>query len=359
MKTDEPESTPLQVAGVVTFYLVAALVMVFVNKAVLNEAPDLPFTFLLLQSFIAVLLLRLLALLSRTSARAVLPVEFELPMFSRETLMDILPFSTVGLTGLVFNTFCLANVDTAFFQIARGLLLPSTIVVSSVYTRTKPQLKVLVAAFIVTCGFLVGTAPTFTRKATSNLSRDSAIALFYGCMSSFVLSLHAVLKKSALSRVGHSVLSLSYLGNLFMTVVLLPCALLHGELGILQRRFQAVDQDWTTFVVGTLVTGLFGFLLGLANSLSIKVTSPVTHMFSSAAKGVIQTVLGIAIFGDIITPLRGYSITIITGGTIYYTWAQTQTKPQVRFPKADVEKQADNTEISSQSQERRRAKSIA
>jgi hypothetical protein len=35
------------------------------------------------------------------------------------------------------------------------------------------------------------------------------------------------------------------------------------------------------FIWGSLVTGFFGFLLCVAGLLSIKVTSPVTHMFSS------------------------------------------------------------------------------
>jgi GDP-fucose transporter C1 len=32
-----------------------------------------------------------------------------------------------------------------------------------------------------------------------------------------------------------------------------------------------------------------------------KVTSPITHMFSSAARSVLQTLLGVMIFGDILT----------------------------------------------------------
>ena len=35
--------------------------------------------------------------------------------------------------------------------------------------------------------------------------------------------------------------------------------------------------------------------------LSIKITSPVTHMFSSAMRSVLQTLLGIWIFSDILT----------------------------------------------------------
>lgn len=41
------------------------------------------------------------------------------------------------------------------------------------------------------------------------------------------------------------------------------------------------EWDWTTFAWGNLVTGLFGFLISVAGILSVKITSPVTHMFSS------------------------------------------------------------------------------
>ncbi|KAJ6551673.1 hypothetical protein B0H19DRAFT_950813 [Mycena capillaripes] len=338
MQNREPEATQLQVAGVVTFYIVAALVMVFVNKAVLNNSPDLPFTFLAshpLLISIAVLLLRLLALLNRSSLRHLMPIEFELPMFNRSVIMSLLPYLTVGITGLIFNTLCLAGVDAAFFP-GKGLLLPFTIGVSALHTCVRPRAQVIVAAFLVTCGFFIGTAPTFYR---TSLSPESAIGLFYGCMSSLVLAVHAVLKKSALGHVGNSVISLSYFGNLFMATMLLPCLALHGELGVLRQRLMNIDEDWTTFIVGSLVTGVFGFLLGLSNSLSIKVTSPITHMFSSAAKGVIQTLLGVWIFSDIITLPRAYSILTITGGTVYYTWVQ-MSKPRQPFPKSDVEKQA-------------------
>ena len=52
-----------EVAAVVSFYMVAALVMVFVNKAVLISTPGLPLFFLFIQLVIAVLLLHLSALL--------------------------------------------------------------------------------------------------------------------------------------------------------------------------------------------------------------------------------------------------------------------------------------------------------
>jgi GDP-fucose transporter C1 len=57
-----------------------------------------------------------------------------------------------------------------------------------------------------------------------------------------------------------------------MAVGLIPFIFLNGELDALHRHLVSPDQVWTTFVVGTAVTGVFGFLLGIANVLSIKVT---------------------------------------------------------------------------------------
>lgn len=69
IREPEPESSQLQVVGVVTFYIVAALVvcctpcrllpisnqilqkMIIINKAVLNNTPDLPFTLLVCYSY--------------------------------------------------------------------------------------------------------------------------------------------------------------------------------------------------------------------------------------------------------------------------------------------------------------------
>jgi hypothetical protein len=83
----------------------------------------------------------------------------------------------------------------------------------------------------------------------------------------------------------------------------------------------------STFFIGSLVTGFFGFLLGLAGLLSIKVTSPVSHMVSSAARSVLQTVLGAWLFGEIVTGRRALSITVITLGALYYTWVQSAAMP--------------------------------
>ncbi|KAJ7056969.1 hypothetical protein C8F01DRAFT_339316 [Mycena amicta] len=81
-----------------------------------------------------------------------------------------------------------------------------------------------------------------------------------------------------------------------------------------QRRLADPEPDWTLFLIGCGVTGVFSFLLGLANILSIKVTSPTSR--------VIQTILN-----DVRSVLLVYrlgGITLITFATIFYTWTQAQ-----------------------------------
>jgi GDP-fucose transporter C1 len=61
--------------------------------------------------------------------------------------------------------------------------------------------------------------------------------------------------------------------------------------------------------------GVFGFLICIAGFLSIKVTSPVSHMVSSAMRGVIQTIIGVSMFGDVITsfvPFPAFSLPLVT-----------------------------------------------
>ena len=47
--------------------------------------------------------------------------------------------------------------------------------------------------------------------------------------------------------------------------------------------------------------GVFGFLMSVASLMSSKVTSPITHMVSSAVRGVAASMLGYWLFHDTIT----------------------------------------------------------
>lgn len=90
--------------------------------------------------------------------------------------------------------------------------------------------------------------------------------------------------------------------------------------------------------------GVLGFAMSIASLLSIKVTSPITHMVSSAVRGVAASLLGVWLFHDIITTYvlllrcialltlafsgRATSIAVILGGSILYTWVKHNEQQQ-------------------------------
>jgi len=312
--------------------MVSALIMVFVNKAVLNAAPDLPLLYLFNQLVIAVILLH---------GASHLTTKVQLPKLDIQTAKKLTPVVTVNIVGLVFNTLCLRGVEASFFQIARGMVLPLTILVSYIHTHARPSTKVFIAAGIVTVGFLTGISPN---KGLPVSASPSVVSLIYGMLSSLFIAIHAVLIKASLPHCNNSTIELAYWSNLGSAVMVAPFILLNGELETLAHLARSTEWDCRTFVYGSIVTGVFGFLLCVAGLLSIKITSPITHMFSSAARSVLQTLLGVWLFGDILTVNRAVSILVICGGTMYYTWAKNLENSKAP-PKAPQGQKSDDVEL--------------
>jgi len=109
------------------------------------------------------------------------------------------------------------------------------------------------------------------------------LALVYGFISSLAIAAHAVLIKSSLPHVDGSSTKLCYWQNIGAGALLAVATILKGEAADFMTMARSGTWDWTTFAWGNLVTGVFGFLISVAGILSVKVTSPVTHMFSSVS----------------------------------------------------------------------------
>ncbi|KAF8065213.1 hypothetical protein FPV67DRAFT_1653962 [Lyophyllum atratum] len=319
-----------QVIGVVGFYMVAALVMVFVNKVVLNATPNLPTLFMFFQSIMTVLLLNFTALFTS---------HVKLPSFDKSTAVKLAPLILVDASGFIFNALCLRDVEAAFYQIARGLVLPLTIAVVALASMTRPSMAVVGCAAVVTLGFFLGISFSDGLPAQAV---PAPLALFYGFLSSLAIALHAVLVKSSLPHVGGSSTMLSYWSNLGSAVLLGVLAILKGEVWEFYTMVNGGNWDWSTFLWGNLVTGVFGFLISIAGILSVKVTSPVTHMFSSAARTGLQVFLGVKIFGDAFTSQRAISVATILTGTLLYTYVKSRehSTPPALQPAKDVEAQS-------------------
>ncbi|OAV89186.1 hypothetical protein PTTG_09577 [Puccinia triticina 1-1 BBBD Race 1] len=303
-ETAEGSPSKLKVAAVILFYLVAAIVMVFANKWVLR-ATAIPITFLFCQLLLATALLKLAGLMGF----------LEIPTLDLKMGQKLLPLISINVIGLIFNTFCLQYVDASFYQIARGLVLPFTVLASYLFLHSRPSPNILSTVLVVCVGFLWGVR--------SNHLYTSRIGVALGVLSSITTSVHAIVVKRSLS-VTSSAIELSYYNNLVSAIFLLPLIPFTSEISTFSALLSEGGRDLNTFLVGALVTGLFGFLISLAGFLSIKITSPVTHMVSSAVRGVLQTILGAVLFGDIITLNRFVGIVVILGGSVAYTAVKDQ-----------------------------------
>ncbi|WWC87664.1 uncharacterized protein L201_002555 [Kwoniella dendrophila CBS 6074] len=328
MSPKAEQHSRLAVLSTVAFYMVVAISMTLLNKSVLSSTP-MPVFLLLCQSAVAVVLLGI--------ENAFGP--YKTPKFERNAAKDLLPLVFVNVLGLIFNNACLQYVDASFHQVARGLVLPFTIIVTVVVLHQYPSPLALTAALIVTFGFFSGVLfdPNHASSAASAAvasQHTSSLGIMFGAMSSVSSACHAVLIKRGLASVSNSPISLSYYNNILSTLALIPIFIVSGELPSAIKLLS--NGGGSQFLWGAAITGFFGFLISLASFISIKVTSPVTHMISSATRGVLQTMLAVYIFGDIMSRGRIISIFLIISGSVLYVYAKTEDSK-----KAKIDNQAD------------------
>ncbi|GFZ48042.1 hypothetical protein JCM24511_05790 [Saitozyma sp. JCM 24511] len=331
MAPQRDETPAWKVAGVVGFYMAVALIMVMTNKWVLTTN-SLPLTFLFLQLSLAVVCLLGLSCLPESS-----PFAFRPPRWTRSTVFALLPVCTANVVGLVFNIFCLQLVDASYFQVARGLTLPMTVVLSAITSRENPTREVIISCGLVTWGFTYSFIPVPWMSSSTPSGgvmggqhggvgggEAPILGMILGVFSAAMVAIHAVLVKSALRHVEGRALDLAYWQNAISAIALIPAILISGEVWGLLRLLSGTEGELGAFVSGSLITGIVGFLICVAGVLSIKVTSPVTHMFSAAVRSVLQTILGVQLFGDVINASRIISILLILLGSLSYTYHKSR-----------------------------------
>jgi len=245
--------------------------------------------------------------------------------FDLATCKGLVPMVGLNIVGLSFSNYTLKYVDASFYQVARGLVLPFTVGTSYIYLNSRPSVRILLCCGLVTMGFSVGVFLDGTVL--------SWIGVGFGVASSAITATHSVVIKQSLDVVGGSTLALSWYTNLLSAIVLAPLVVLAGEGKDVLKLLFGVDEllvkpdamsPLATFLWGSAITGVIGFMMSLASLLSIKITSPITHMVSSAVRGVAASLLGMWLFHDIITSGRASSIATILFGSILYTWVKHQ-----------------------------------
>ena len=229
------------------------------NKWVLNSS-ELPLTFLFLQLGLSVVCLMGLSLLPSTNRFAFTP-----PRWNRQTIVAVAPVCTANVVGLAFNIYCLKLVDASYFQVARGLTLPMTVVLQSMMTGEKPTMWTIASCGIVTWGFtysflpnpasfLAGADVAPIEETVVGSGEAPMLGMVFGVLSAAMVAIHAVLIKAALKHVDGKTLDLAYWSNALSALALIPGIAVSGELGGLWRLIQGQEGDRGGFALGTVVT---------------------------------------------------------------------------------------------------------
>lgn len=246
-------------------------------------------------------------------------------------------------------------VDASFYQIARGLVLPFTVLFSWFLLKTHSSPATLGAVGLVCLGFFFGVS-------SENL-HASSIGIALGVASSVTTAVHAIVVKRSLPIVDGQTLDLVYYSNLLSAGVIAPFVLLSGEAWVVADMVMGVGNNTAalkTFLFGAAITvstisifqntiltffrvySVSSFAsqvssqsrsphLSLAHGLSRCVVHsrrvPMLTVSSSAVRGVLQTFLGIWLFGDIVGAGRGFGIVFILGGSIFYVYTKSIAEP--------------------------------
>jgi len=190
--------------------------------------------------------------------------KFTPPRWSSSTILAVAPVCTANVVGLVFNIYCLKLVDASYFQVARGLTLPMTVVLQSLMTGEKPTRGTIASCGLVTWGFTYAFIPApFIGGAASSRGASTALVagpeapvlgMVLGVFSAAMVAIHAVLIKSALKSVDGKTLDLAYWQNALSAIALLPAILFSGEVRGFVRMLSGVEGSIQSFVTGSALT---------------------------------------------------------------------------------------------------------
>lgn len=129
---------------------------------------------------------------------------------------------------------------------ARGLVLPFTVLTSFILLSSRPSLYALVACAIVTMGFFVGVFLDGVQVSQKGV--------ILGVLSSMVTALHAVAIKRAIKLLNDSALNLGWYTNLLSTPIFMAVVVLSGEIPGIMELFSSSSQVLHPFLWGSAIT---------------------------------------------------------------------------------------------------------
>ena len=144
----------------------------------------------------------------------------------------------------------------------------------------------------------------------------SNFTVVLGILSSFFGTLNGVYIKKTLVHLDYNLWELNYFINLASSLVLLPVSFMFKEYVNIFDFSKLYTLDFWFLMC---LSGVVGFLLGLATTFQMHQTVPLTANISGVAKSCIQTVLGVFYFDEHKTLLWWTSNMLILLGASSYS----------------------------------------
>jgi GDP-fucose transporter C1 len=130
------------------------------------------------------------------------------------------------------------------------------------------------------------------------------------------------MQKKQMALVDGNVWKLSAYNNINACIMFIPFIVLTGELEIIYANFNTLFslQFWIIMVL----SGFFGFLIGIVTTMQIKATSALTHNISGTAKACVQTVLAFWIWQNPTSAGNILGIVLVLAGSLAYAWVRNE-----------------------------------
>jgi solute carrier family 35 (GDP-fucose transporter), member C1 len=249
------------------------------------------------------------------------PFEFDLNIAKK-----VMPLTIIYLCMVVFNNLCLQYVQVSFYQVARSLTVLWTALFTKLILGKSVSYFRMLAVCVVFIGFVIGS------KGEKLFDWGG---LIFGVVASIFVALYGIYVKRVLPAVNDNEWRLLIYNTLLALVLLMPIVVIAGEGIVLDPR--ATDIEVTAFTWAAIfASGLVGFLINIAIFMQIKYTSPLTNAISGTVKAAVQTLLGVVLFGNIISAMNFIGIVVVIGGSFWYgqiSYRENEAEKRARLAK--------------------------
>ena len=148
-----------KIAGVVAFYFVISISLVFVNKTILsskNLSIPAPLAVTWFQCFVSAIICYAVGELGRSAKKDTFLYQFPVLRIDMKTIMSVAKLSFFFVGMITFNNLCLKYVEVSFYQVARSLTIGFNVLFTWILLSEPTTMQVIGCLAIVVLGFLLG-----------------------------------------------------------------------------------------------------------------------------------------------------------------------------------------------------------